>query len=451
MQIQIEHLTKRIKGVTVLDDITYSFQGGCIYGLSGKNGCGKTMLMRSIAGLIYPTSGSVIIDGEVLGKDRSFPKSMGLLIENPMFLRDYTGFENLRLLAKIQGGISDDAIWEVLEQVGLLPDDRRKYYKYSLGMRQRLGIAAAIMGEPDYHYCMSRQGRDGLYGRYRNLYVRGTHQGRGKYMKWLRFLNYDIEEGLLRFWKRYLLVILAEVVVCAFFQNSMEYFTKMYQEGLSPLEYGINALWGRYPYHYDPTILDSFRVPFSWIMEYLLLAYCIGGYVTEDMQGMGIQLMTKSGQRVIWWLSKCIWCIVVNLVYFGLIWGVNLTFSWILIGDVRTMKHEMLLESYYGMEVAQTSVAQLLCMTLLLPVLVGTAQSLFQIIVSIRIGSIPSLVIISGILVVSTYYSNRFLVHGYAMVSRYFTESMYKDYVPLQVSFGIIYLAVCIFILMGVY
>lgn len=149
MQIQIEHLTKRIKGVTVLDDITYSFQGGCIYGLSGKNGCGKTMLMRAVAGLIYPTSGSVIIDGEVLGKDRSFPKSMGLLIENPVFLRDYTGFENLRLLANIQGKIPDEAIREVLEQVGLLPDDRRKYYKYSLGMRQRLGIAAAILGEPD--------------------------------------------------------------------------------------------------------------------------------------------------------------------------------------------------------------------------------------------------------------------------------------------------------------
>ena len=149
MQIQIEHLTKRIKGVTVLDDITCSFQGGCIYGLSGKNGCGKTMLMRAVAGLIYPTSGSVIIEGEVLGKDRAFPKSMGLLIENPVFLRDYTGFENLRLLANIQGGISDDMIREVLEQVGLLPDDRRKYYKYSLGMRQRLGIAAAILGEPD--------------------------------------------------------------------------------------------------------------------------------------------------------------------------------------------------------------------------------------------------------------------------------------------------------------
>lgn len=149
MQIQIEHLTKKIKGVTVLDDITYSFQGGRIYGLSGKNGCGKTMLMRSIAGLIYPTSGKIMIDGEILGKDISFPKSMGLLIENPVFLRDYTGFENLRLLAGIQGGISDDEIREVLEKVGLLPEDKRKYYKYSLGMRQRLGIAAAIMGEPD--------------------------------------------------------------------------------------------------------------------------------------------------------------------------------------------------------------------------------------------------------------------------------------------------------------
>ena len=268
-------------------------------------------------------------------------------------------------------------------------------------------------------------------------------------MRWLRFLNYDIEEGLLRFWKRYLLVILAGVVVCAVFQNSMEYFMKMYQEGLSPLEYGINTFWGRYPYHYDPSLMDSFRVPFSWIMEYLLIAYCIGSYVTEDMQGMGIQLMTKSGQRVIWWLSKGIWCIIVNLVYFGLIWGVHLAFSWILTGDVRTMKHEMLIESYYGMEVAQTSVAQLLCMTLLLPVLVGIVQSLFQIIVSIGIGSIPALVVTSGILVVSTYYSNRFLVHGYAMVCRYFTDDMDTDYVPMQVSFGIIYLVICILILMG--
>ena len=107
------------------------------------------MLMRTMAGLIYPTGGVVKINGKTLGKDISFPPSMGLLIENPAFLRGYTGLENLEILAKVQGGVPQDEIRATLEQVGLAPDDRRKYYKYSLGMRQRLGIAAAIMGKPD--------------------------------------------------------------------------------------------------------------------------------------------------------------------------------------------------------------------------------------------------------------------------------------------------------------
>ena len=88
MEIKLEHVTKKIKGVPVLQDVTKTFTGGCIYGLSGKNGCGKTMLMRTMAGLIYPTSGVVKINGKTLGKDISFPPSMGLLIENPAFLRD---------------------------------------------------------------------------------------------------------------------------------------------------------------------------------------------------------------------------------------------------------------------------------------------------------------------------------------------------------------------------
>lgn len=149
MQVELEHLVKKIKGVTVLDDINYTFQGGCIYGLSGKNGCGKTMLMRSIAGLIYPTKGRIAINGKALGKDISFPPSLGLLIENPAFLGDCTGFENLKLLSRLQGGIADEELRETLQLVGLAPDDKRRYYKYSLGMRQRLGIAAAIMGKPD--------------------------------------------------------------------------------------------------------------------------------------------------------------------------------------------------------------------------------------------------------------------------------------------------------------
>jgi ABC-2 type transport system ATP-binding protein len=106
------------------------------------------MLMRLIAGLIYPSDGSIAIDGKRLGKDISFPESIGVLIENPVFLNEYTGYQNLKMLADIQGKISDNEVREVLNRVGLEPDDKRTVYKYSLGMKQRLGIAAAIMGSP---------------------------------------------------------------------------------------------------------------------------------------------------------------------------------------------------------------------------------------------------------------------------------------------------------------
>ena len=149
MKIEITNLKKVIKGATVLDDINYTFTGGKIYGLCGKNGCGKTMLMRLMAGLIYPSFGTIRIKDKVLGKDISFPESVGMLIENPSFLNDYTGKQNLEMLAGLQKNVDKAEVRRVLEQVGLDPDDKKKFYKYSLGMRQRLGIAAAIMGSPE--------------------------------------------------------------------------------------------------------------------------------------------------------------------------------------------------------------------------------------------------------------------------------------------------------------
>ncbi len=149
MKIEVKDYTKIIKGITILDNINITFESGKCYGLKGKNGSGKTMLMRAVSGLITATKGAVIIDGETLGKEISFPRSIGVLIENPAFIANYTGYKNLELLACIQNRIGKEEIRKTMEDVGLEPDDKRKYRKYSLGMKQKLGIASAFMEKPD--------------------------------------------------------------------------------------------------------------------------------------------------------------------------------------------------------------------------------------------------------------------------------------------------------------
>ena len=149
MELKIEHACKVIRKALILDDVNLTLQGGKIYGLQGPNGSGKTMLMRLMAGLIRPNSGQVWIDGRQLGRDMDFPPSMGLLLENPAFLPKHTGLKNLELLAAIQNRAAGEGIRQTLRDVGLDPDDRRKYRKYSLGMKQRLGVAAAIMEQPE--------------------------------------------------------------------------------------------------------------------------------------------------------------------------------------------------------------------------------------------------------------------------------------------------------------
>lgn len=149
MSVEIKGLNKSIQGVSILKDISMGFPSGCVTGLSGVNGSGKTMLIRAVAGLIRPNSGTIDIDGKRLWRDISFPPSVGVLIENPAFLNDRTGLENLRILASIKNLVAEHELRQTLEDVGLDPDDKRKFRKYSLGMKQRLGIAAAVMERPD--------------------------------------------------------------------------------------------------------------------------------------------------------------------------------------------------------------------------------------------------------------------------------------------------------------
>lgn len=152
-EIEVKNLCKTINKNMVLDNINLHMVSGQVYGFQGINGSGKTMLMRALIGLIHPTSGTILIDQKELGKDMDFPKSIGFLLENPTFLDMYSGPDNLRLLAGVDNNISADMINKeidsLIEEVGLKSARNKKYKKYSLGMKQRLGIAAAVLGNPD--------------------------------------------------------------------------------------------------------------------------------------------------------------------------------------------------------------------------------------------------------------------------------------------------------------
>ncbi len=151
MKIEVKNFTKELKNKKVLDNVNITFESGKIYGLHGRNGSGKTMLLRAICGLIYPTEGEVIIDGKKIEKGMEFPENVGLIIENMTMLPDYTAYSNLRLIAKIKNIATKEDIRKAIETVGLDPDSKKKVRAFSLGMKQKLNIAQAIMEHPNLY------------------------------------------------------------------------------------------------------------------------------------------------------------------------------------------------------------------------------------------------------------------------------------------------------------
>ncbi|WNV79499.1 ABC transporter ATP-binding protein [Bacillus atrophaeus] len=146
--IECKHMVKKLKGNHVLNNINFSIKENEFVVLRGHNGSGKTMILRAIAGLLTLTKGEVSVNGLVIGRDTDFSEHTGLLIEYPSFIPVYSGFQNLKFLASIKKKVSDEEIKEVIRKVGLDPEDKRKVKRYSLGMKQRLGIAQAIMEKP---------------------------------------------------------------------------------------------------------------------------------------------------------------------------------------------------------------------------------------------------------------------------------------------------------------
>ena len=148
--IRVEHVYKDFNGEPVLTDIDHAFEAGKIHGIVGNNGSGKTVLFKCMCGFMFPSKGKIWIDYEQVGVDMDFPDDMGIIIETPGFLPDLSGFKNLQMLASLKRKIGVGEIRQTMRRVGLDPDMKKHVGKYSLGMRQRLGIAQAIMEDPAY-------------------------------------------------------------------------------------------------------------------------------------------------------------------------------------------------------------------------------------------------------------------------------------------------------------
>lgn len=146
--VAVEHVTKRFGSETVLNDVTVSLEAGGIYGIIGRNGSGKTVLMKCICGFMQPTAGQISVFGSVVGREHGFARGTGMLIETPGFLPHETGLNNLMWLARLGKGASKEKVKQLIATVGLDPELRKPVSQYSLGMRQRLGIAQALLDDP---------------------------------------------------------------------------------------------------------------------------------------------------------------------------------------------------------------------------------------------------------------------------------------------------------------
>lgn len=146
--IEVQNLSKSFGEEQVLKGVSRDFEIGKIHGIVGNNGSGKTVLMKCICGFLKPSGGCVLVNGKEVGKDMDFPDDLGIIIETPGFLPNLSGMKNLQILASLKRRASNEVIREVIRKVGLDPDSRKPVGKYSLGMRQRLGLAQALMEDP---------------------------------------------------------------------------------------------------------------------------------------------------------------------------------------------------------------------------------------------------------------------------------------------------------------
>lgn len=269
-------------------------------------------------------------------------------------------------------------------------------------------------------------------------------------MKLFRFLKYDFDEGIIKYWKRYLMVILFAVFFCLAKNEMFSYMEKALGEKTSLIEYGMHMFYGKEPYVFSPSSPIGFEPDYLWVFLFMLLMFATGNYAEESMRGFGSMLIMKSGDRKKWWFSKCIWCVCINLLFFGLVWLVFASHIWLKAGEIH-MKSKYLLPMKYPF-LTQEPFGRICILTIVMPLLVGITGSLLMLVVSLFAGSMGSIPVLLLLIICGQYYATGINPYEYGMIIRYY-EMYYDDSVPphyiLNLSHGIIYLCVLCVVLVA--
>ncbi len=259
-------------------------------------------------------------------------------------------------------------------------------------------------------------------------------------MKLLRFLRYDFEEGIIKYWYKYLIVILLVIAACISSDVKCEAVEKLFGEKTSFFEYGFDFFLGKLPYHFSQSNIVIFEPPYIWVSFYIALLLCMGNFIEESINNYGGMLILKSKSRAYWWISKCIWVLLINVVNWMLFWISNISYAWIRNGEISINDDAFITSTKYGAIISQASNTYRMLLTICMPLLVGIACSLLNMVLVLVMGSFGSMMIMIALVIFSTYYATGINPYEYALIIRYFEQDKSLDFTPLQPLYGVFYL-----------
>lgn len=261
----------------------------------------------------------------------------------------------------------------------------------------------------------------------------------------LGILSHDVNEGIISYWYKWLICVMTFVFMCFMCETQTEWLGLGGNFNPNSEVFQMWNLMGRRPYYYDPYLQEPFTIPYEWLFIFAMLMFVTGNYVSQDLNGFGLSLIVQSRNRGVWWTSKIIWSVIINVLFWGSLWLVEFVFAVNNNAYYNDDGFGVFVGQYFR-ELPKDAYNKLYLMIYLVPFLVGVAQVIIQNLLTIVINSEFSSVLICIVMISSSYYSSGFMIHEYSMIVRYMEDITHPEYIPLDIDNGIIYLCMCILI-----